>query len=79
MLKPETLKVLTGASIIITAFGIMLHSVLGYVFSLARLGLIILVAVVVSAGLAFTYQSLIKRNKTPGDTTPNNTNNSENT
>lgn len=59
----ETLKFIAGASIVLTAACIMLNQVLGYVFSLARLGLIILIAVVVSSGLAFLFQFLIKRNK----------------
>lgn len=61
MLKPENLKLIAGVSIVITAFGIMLQGVLGYVFSLARLGLIIVIAVVVSSALAFGYQFLIKK------------------
>ena len=63
MLKPETLKLIAGASIVLTAACIMLQQILGYVFSLARLGLIIVIAVVVSSGLAFAFQFLVKRNK----------------
>lgn len=63
MLKPETLKLIGGATIVLTAACIMLQQILGYVFSLARLGLIIVIAVVVSSGLAFAFQFLVKRNK----------------
>ena len=81
MLKPETLKVIAGASIVITAFGLMLHSVMGYVFSLARLGLIILIALVVSSGVALTWQFLIKRSKNPSEneSSANNASNTEST
>ena len=63
MFKPENLKIIAGATIIITAFTIMLQGVLGFVFSLARLGLVILIAIVVSSGLAFMYQVLVKGKK----------------
>jgi hypothetical protein len=62
LLKPETLKLIAGATIVLTAACIMLQQILGYVFSLARLGLIIVIAVVVSSGLAFAFQFLVKRN-----------------
>ena len=62
--KLETLKLIAGGSIVITAVCIMLPGVMGYAFSLARLGLVILIAVLASSALAFLYQSLLKRKKT---------------
>ena len=62
--KLETLKLIAGVSIVITAVCIMLPGVMGYAFSLARLGLVILIAVLASSALAFLYQSLLKRKKT---------------
>lgn len=63
MLKLETLKLISGATIVLSAACIMLQQILGYVFSLARLGLIILIAVVVSSALAFVFKFLLKRSK----------------
>jgi hypothetical protein len=63
LLKLETLKLIAGATIVLTAACIMLQQILGYVFSLARLGLIILIAVLVSSALAFAFQFLLKRTK----------------
>lgn len=61
----QTVKVIAGASIVITAICIMLPGVMGYAFSLARLATIIIIAVVVSSALALSAQFLIKRNKQP--------------
>lgn len=61
LFKLETLKFIAGASIVLTAVCIMLPGVMGYAFSLARLGIIILVAVLVSSALAFLLQFLLKR------------------
>lgn len=61
LFKIETLKFIAGASIVLTAICIMLPGVMGYAFSLARLGLIILIAVLVSSALAFLIQFLLKR------------------
>ncbi len=62
-LKPEVLKVIGGATIVLTAAFIMLQGIMGYVFSLARLATVILIAVLLSSALAFCWQFLIKRNK----------------
>lgn len=71
LFKLETIKFIGGATIVLTAFCIMLDQVLGYVFSLARLGLVILIAVVVSAVLAFFFQFFVKsRKKAPLDSGP---------
>lgn len=64
--KLETLKTIAGVSIVLTAAAIMLPGVMGYAFSLARLGLIILFAVLASSALAFLFQILVKRKKTDG-------------
>lgn len=61
MLNWQTVKIIASATIVITAICIMLPGVMGYAFSLARLGLIILIAIVVSSALAFTIQFLLKR------------------
>ena len=63
MLKLETLKLIAGATIVLTAACIMLQQIMGYVFSLARLGLIIVIAIVVSSALALVVQFLVKRTK----------------
>jgi hypothetical protein len=63
ILNLETLKLVGGATIVLTAICIMLPGVMGYAFSLARLGLIILVAVLASSALAFLFQVLVKRKK----------------
>lgn len=68
-MKLETLKFIASVSIVLTAVCIMLPGVMGYAFSLARLGLVILIAIVVSSGLAFLYHSLIKKKK---DESPSN-------
>ncbi|MBX9688367.1 MAG: hypothetical protein K2X27_16785 [Candidatus Obscuribacterales bacterium] len=60
----ETFKLIGSISIVVTAVCIMLPGFLGYAFSLAKLSLIILIAVLVSSTVAFTYQFLLKRNKT---------------
>ncbi|MBX9568978.1 MAG: hypothetical protein K2X77_08790 [Candidatus Obscuribacterales bacterium] len=61
----QTIKMIAGATIVITAICIMLPGVMGYAFSLARLATIIIIAVVVSSALALAAQFLIKRNKRP--------------
>lgn len=64
MQRLATIKFIASASIVLTAICIMLPGVMGYAFSLARLGTIIIVAVLVSSGLAFLAQFLIKRKNT---------------
>jgi hypothetical protein len=64
LFKLETLKLIGGTTIVLVALCIMLPGVMGYAFSLARLGLVILIAVVVSSALAFLIQVLLKRKKT---------------
>lgn len=66
--KLETVKFIAGLSIVLTAFCIMLPGVMGYAFSLARLGLVILIAVLVSSALAFLIQFLLKQKKKEGST-----------
>lgn len=61
--RADTLKFIAGASIVITAFAIMLPGVMGFAFSLARLGIVIVLAVLISSALAFLFQFLVKRNK----------------
>ena len=61
--KAETLKVIGGGTIVLTALCIMLPGVMGYAFSLARLGLVILIAVVVSSAIGFLWQYLVKQKK----------------
>jgi hypothetical protein len=63
LFKIETLKMIGGASIVLTAICIMLPGVMGYAFSLARLGLVILIAVVASSVLALLFQFLVKGKK----------------
>ena len=64
MLNLQTIKMIAGATIVITAICIMLPGVMGFAFSLARLATIIVIAVVVSSVLGLGAQYLIKRNKT---------------
>ncbi len=61
--KLDTLKVIGGGTIVLTALCIMLPGVMGYAFSLARLGLVILIAVVVSSLIGFLWQFLVKQKK----------------
>ncbi len=63
LFKPETLKIIGGGTIIFTAICIMLPGVMGYAFSLARLGLVILIAVVASSVLGLAWQFLVKQKK----------------
>lgn len=68
MNKFDTIKFILGASVVLTAICIMLPGVMGYAFSMARLGIIILVALFVSGGLAFLVQYLLKRKNTETNT-----------
>mgnify|MGYP003385084520 CR=1 FL=1 len=56
LLSLEKLKVVAGAAIVLTAFGLMLPGVMGFAFSLARVGTIIIVAVSASVALALVWQ-----------------------
>jgi hypothetical protein len=66
LFKLETLKFIGGATIVLTAICIMLPGVMGYAFSLARLGLVILIAIVVSSVLGFSLQFFLKGKKGVG-------------
>ncbi len=66
----ERLKYVGAGAIVLTAFGLMLPQVTGFAFSLARVGTTILIAVVVSAIVAFGWQFLRGKGKSPDQSKP---------
>lgn len=62
----EKLKYVAAGAIVLTAFGIMLQSIIGFAFSLARVGTVVLISVAVSALVALGWQFITGKRAASG-------------